>query len=199
MGHELTADKIITEKQAKMVLRELEVAKDSAIQSGKQFKYITDYYLIAIGYYTGLRISELAALRWQDINDGFLVVQHGKGDKKRTVNFGLKTQGLFGELMVIEQQVFKRGCEPGDNLFIGQRGTLSRFAIHLRFKFWVRRCGLPAALSFHSLRHGFATRLLDKGIPLSSVRTQLGHSNIATTSLYLHFSEEALDKLRKVL
>jgi integrase len=83
-------------------------------------------------------------------------------------------------------------------IFIGQRGQLTRIGIHTRMKYWVKRLGLPDSLSFHSWRHGAATRWLDSGIPLTSVRDQLGHSSISTTSAYLWFTAEAKEKLKAI-
>jgi site-specific recombinase XerD len=199
MKHVLTADKILTERHAKVLLKELGQAKDAAIETKRGLKFVNDYFLVAIAYNTGLRISELVALKWGDIEDEFLVVQRGKGGKRRTVYFGNRTRAIFEEFKGIQRTVFKRDCAGDDRLFIGQRGALTRYAVHIRFKYWVRRCGLPATLSFHSLRHGFGTRLLDCGVPLSSVRDQLGHCNIAVTSVYLHFTEDARERLSRVL
>ena len=60
---------------------------------------------------------------------------------------------------------------------------------------WTRRLQLPGGITFHSWRYGAATYWLDNGVPLQSVQQQLGHSNIATTSVYLHFTREAREKL----
>ena len=199
MKSTLTADKIITEKQVKSLLKECQREKDQAAATGKHLKFINDYYLISIGYNVGLRVSELADLKWRDVSDDYLIVRCGKGGKSRTVYFGDRTEKLFQEYKNLQKLSFERKCQPEDPIFQGQRGQLTRTAIHLRIKYWLKRVGLPESLSFHSLRHGFATRLLDNGIPLASVRDQLGHSNISTTSIYLHFTEEARDKIRKVL
>lgn len=197
----LTADKILSEKQAKILFKELAREKDNSVSTGKNLKFINDYYAIYLAYNTGLRISELLSLKWEhiQIQNNFLIVARGKGGKSRTVFFGKMTELLITEFKEIQESIFTRKCEPGNYLFIGQRGPLQRCALHLRFKYWIERLGLPQSLSFHSLRHGFSTRLLNNGVPLQSVRDQLGHSNISITSTYLHFTEDAKEKLMKVL
>lgn len=199
MKHNLTADKILTENQAEILLKEVEKAKDEAIETGKKLKYINDYYLFFFAYYTGLRVSELTELKWQDFGEDYVMVRMGKGKKSRTVYFGDKTKCEKIHFQNVQKKLFKRQCEQKDHIFIGQRGPLGRVAAHMRLKYWVERLGLPDSISMHSHRHGYATRLLDNGVPLQLVRDQLGHSNISVTSTYLHFTEEAKQKLKKVL
>lgn len=194
----LTADKIISEKQAKTVLKEVGREKDSAVATETNLKFATDYYLFAIAYYTGLRVSELAALKWGDIFEDNLIVRNGKGGKARTVIFGKQTAKLFSDFEQFQKTTLKRLCRQGDSIFMGQRGQLTRIGLHTRMKYWVKRLSLPDSLSFHSWRHGAATRWLDSGIPLTSVRDQLGHSSISTTSSYLWFTAEAKEKLKAI-
>jgi site-specific recombinase XerD len=192
----LTADKIMTERQAKTLLREVGRERDGALVAGSNMKFVTDYYLFAVAFYTGLRVSEIAALRWGDILKDSLVVRKGKGGKARTVIFGKQTARLFSDFREFQKTALRRLCFQSDSIFMGQRGQLTRIGIHTRMKYWVKRLSLPDSLSFHSWRHGAATRWLDNGIPLSGVQRQLGHSNIATTSVYLHFTAEAKEKLK---
>lgn len=199
MKHNLTADKILTENQAEFLLKEVEKAKTKAIESGKDLKFINDYYLFFLAYHTGLRVSELIALKWQDFGEDYVMVRMGKGKKSRTVYFGDKTKSATIDFQNLQKTLFNRKCESKDHIFIGQRGPLGRVAAHMRLKYWVERLGLPTSISMHSHRHGYATRLLDNGVPLQLVRDQLGHSNISVTSTYLHFTEEAKQRLKKVL
>lgn len=199
MKHQLTENKIITEKHARKLLRTTMETMELAISTGKNLHYINDHYLFAIAYHTGLRVSELLDLTWDDISDDSLLVRNGKGNKKRSVVFGPKTKEFIDNFRNIQQQHLGRECAPDTPLFLGQRGRLGRVGAHLRLKHWVNKLGLPKSLSLHSFRHGYATRLLNEGIPLHSVKEQLGHSNIAVTSTYLHFTDEAKDKLKKVL
>lgn len=188
---DLTADRVLTETDGKRLLKILKNAKDAALVTGKNRAHVADYYLIAIVTNTGLRISEVAALKWSDVHADHLTVQRGKGGKRRTVFFGKATRALFDE--------FRAHCKTLDEfVFNGQRGPLTRTAIHRRFHYWKRRTGISDSVTFHSLRHGYATRMLDYGVPLTSVRDQLGHSNISITSVYLHFTQEAREKLSQL-
>ncbi|MFW7380281.1 MAG: tyrosine-type recombinase/integrase [Oligoflexus sp.] len=195
----LTADKILTEKQAKLMLKEIGREKDNAVAGSRDVKYINDYFLIAIAYYSGLRISEMSDLRWADAQPDYLIVRKGKGRKSRSVVLGSHSLRFLSEFREVQLNRLGRSCEGSDYLFLGQRGKLGRTGIHLRFKYWLKRLNLASGLSFHSLRHGYATRLLDNGIPLASVRDQLGHSNVSITSAYLHFTEEARERLKKIV
>lgn len=199
MKSTLTADKIIDERQVKLLLKETGREKDNSVATGKNLKYLNDYFSIGIAYNTGLRISELVAVKWQDIQKEFLIVRCGKGGKSRTIYYGERTYNLFEEFKKLQSELLKRPCAENDFVFIGQRGALKRCAVHLRFKYWINRLGLPKTLSFHSLRHGFATRLLDNSVPLQAVKEQLGHSNISVTSTYLHFTTEAKEKIEQLL
>lgn len=189
----LTSDRIINQKQVKALLKELTRAKDAAVQSEKSPGFILDYFLVQIAMATGLRISEVSALTWDDIHEDFLIVKKGKGGKRREVIYGKKTHQLFEEL--------KQHTKPHatNRIFIGERGPLTRFGVHQRWFYWKQRLGLPKSVTFHSLRHYSATFMLNNGIDLAMVRDQLGHSNISITSLYLHFTEASRERVRAIL
>ena len=199
MKWSLTQDKILTNKQADLLFKEQRRELDNAVSSKRDLKFINDYFISATLYNTGLRVSELCDLNWKDVFDDYLVVRSGKGGKPRTVHFGGKTLALFEEFRELQCDLFDRACKPTDSVFLGQRGKLTRSGIHGRVKYWFNRLNFPAGLSSHSFRHGFATRLLNAGIDLASVRELLGHSNISTTSTYLHFTEASKDKIRRLL
>lgn len=191
----LSADKILTEKHAKAVLTEARREKSMSIKTGLHEKFVTDYFLFSVAYYTGLRVSEVCELCWRDVLEDALIVRAGKGKKKRSVIIGNKTKKLFDSFLAYQKKHWEMEGLPKDYIFLGQRGPLTRIGCHNRMKYWVHRLNLPDTLSFHSWRHGAATRWLDRGVPLSAVQRQLGHNNIATTSVYLHFTEEAKAKL----
>ena len=67
-----------------------------------------------------------------------------------------------------------------------------------RFKKLAEDIGLSKSLSFHSLRHGYATRLASRGVPIPAVRDQLGHGNVSTTSVYLHFTDQHKDMIKHI-
>jgi len=200
-GQELTSDKIMTRKQWALLRKEINLCKEGALASGKQLSILDDYYLIKIGWNTGLRISEIADLEWRDIGEDWLIVREGKGKKKRTVFIGKKTIQLFAEYREFKELYAKPGrkkLDKKDPIFWSNRGKITRFGVHRRFKKWIAKCSLPDSLSYKSLRHGYATRMLEDGVPLSTLSKQMGHSSIAVTGIYLHFTSEGKDKIQEL-
>lgn len=180
---EFSAEKIPSPAMMRKLFKELS-------RERRNGAFIVDYYLISIAARTGLRISELAALSWDAIGEDFLIVRNGKGGKARSVYFGPETAKVFDE--------FRKVTGGEGSLFVGRKGPLTPSGLHDRFKYWKERVGLPKSITMHSLRHYYATDLLDKGADLIMVRNQLGHSNIAVTSLYLHHTETALERLKAI-
>jgi len=132
-----------------------------------------DLLMLKVLAFTGLRRSELLSLRCRDIRQGYLFVNSGKGERDRVVPL---TKNLQTE---IPQYIYTHKFSPGENLFPITRETLRRM---------VKRYALKAGItdiSPHSLRHYFATQLLEKGAELHHVQELLGHSSIATTAIYL--------------
>lgn len=130
-----------------------------------------------LGYASGLRISEILKLEARDIDlhQKSVLVRQGKGSKDRTVPLAKGFREEHFKLLPIK-------C--------GER------ALEKAFKAACKRAGLldsKPSLHFHSLRHGFATNAVSKGIPIHHVRTLMGHSNISTTNVYLEMNpKEAL-------
>lgn len=91
----LTADKILQPEDVRRLLRLLHSEMEKSLAVGKDLAVVTDYYLLSIAWNTGLRISEIHKLDWQDVKKDFLVIREGKGQKPRTVFFGEKTSQLF--------------------------------------------------------------------------------------------------------
>lgn len=189
----LTADKILSIPDGIKLLRTAKLRCQKAIESGKKPGHITDYYLISLTWYTGLRISEVCRLKWSDIGQDFLAVT-GKGGKKRSVFFGQRVSRNLEEY----RSLFQENINLDQKIFFGQKGPLSESGIHRRFKKLAATAGLPVSISFHSLRHGYATRMASRGVPLAAVRDQLGHSNISTTSVYLHFTDQLKDQIKEL-
>lgn len=199
MATKLTVDRVLTQRQLKALLKEIGREKDAAIANGVSSKFIVDFFFISIAANTGLRISELAALVWCDVQVNYLVVRRGKGGRKRSVMFGARTTALFEEYKLIYAKSF---CPPDSDkrLFLGKAGKpLTRWGLHKRFSYWKKRLGFPKSITMHSTRHYCLTYLLDQGVPLQTVRDFAGHSNISTTSGYLHLTQEAKDRLIAVL
>lgn len=147
---------------------------EAIMKTTKTKKYKLAFLL---GWMSGLRIGEVVKLQKpsiEDINYGRLRIENAKGGKDRIVPFPKGFKKEFLELMPLIEQ------------FKNQASAIR--SIQIAFKRAAKRSGVTKnkpTIHFHSLRHGFATHCLDKGIPLHDVRTLLGHANIATTNIYL--------------
>lgn len=184
----LTYDRIISEQTIERMTKAI-------LSRNENGRGIVTASLVAIAFFTGLRASELANLQWNDVFEDYLIVRRGKGGRPRTVFFGPKTTKYLDDL----RDWYAARGELTQRLFLGQRGPFRRETLSRIFKYWARELGLPDRVTLHSTRHGHGTMLLNKGLPLSAVRDQLGHRNISITSIYLHFTAENQSLLQKAL
>ena len=150
--------------------------------------------IIEVMYGCGLRVSEVISLNISNIyiKDEFIKVI-GKGDKERLIPIGKKT---LKELMLyIRGERLHQDIKPkfSDKVFISARGTsLTRQSVFLLIKSLAEKAGIKKTISPHTLRHSFATHLLEGGADLRAVQQMLGHSSISTTEIYTHISDEYL-------
>jgi len=150
--------------------------------------------IIEIMYGCGLRVSEVVSLNISDIyvNDEFVRII-GKGDKERLVPIGKKT--LHEVMLYVKGERLHQEIKPkfSDKVFISARGTsLTRQSVFLLVKNLAEKAGIKKTISPHTLRHSFATHLLEGGADLRAVQQMLGHSSISTTEIYTHVSDEYL-------
>lgn len=157
---------------------------------------LRDRALLELLYATGMRASECNALRIEDVNlpAGYVVVT-GKGSRQRLVPVGAQAlHWLRRYLTEARPAIVKRG-DPG-TLFVNRRGgRLSRQGLWGIIKKAARRAGVRRAVSPHTLRHSFASHLLERGADLRSVQTMLGHADISTTQIYTHLSSRAMREM----
>jgi integrase/recombinase XerD len=159
---------------------------------------LRDRALLETLYGAGLRASETLALRVQDIDlDVGFVRTVGKGDKERVVPLGRKA---VEALRVYQERgrpfLGKAGTLKAPELFLNNRGRrLSRQGLHLIIKRYAREAGLPDDVSAHTLRHSFATHLLEGGADLRAVQEMLGHADLSTTQIYTHVTTAHLQKV----
>ncbi|MCX8032810.1 MAG: site-specific tyrosine recombinase XerD [Thermoleophilia bacterium] len=159
---------------------------------------LRDRALMEIIYGAGLRASEVLSLRLQDVDleVGF-VRTIGKGDKERVVPLGRK--GLEALRMYLQRgrpYLGGPGTLKPPQLFLNNRGRqMTRQGLHLIIKKYVRQAGLPDSISAHTLRHSFATHLLEGGADLRSVQEMLGHADLSTTQIYTHVSTTHIQKV----
>ena len=144
-------------------------------------------------YSCGLRVSELVNLRCSDLFfDEGLIKVIGKGNKERFVPIGRIGQESIRRYLTIRAEG-KKGFS--DILFLNNRGTkLTRNMIFIIVRKGAINAGVEKTISPHSLRHSFATHLVENGADISSVQHMLGHSSITTTERYLHMSKKHLQQ-----
>jgi integrase/recombinase XerD len=162
---------------------------------GKTPLNIRNVALLELLYATGMRASEIIALNLADINfDVSFVRCFGKGSKERVVPVGKAALGALKEYL--ENGRPKLPQKDKEALFLDKNGQrLTRSGLWGVVKKIVRALGLKEKTSTHTLRHSFATHLLEKGADLRSVQEMLGHSDIATTQIYTSVSRERLKKM----
>ena len=145
-------------------------------------------------YSCGLRVSELVGLRISQIyaDEGYIIVQ-GKGDKQRLVPISSTALDEIAKYMEESRPLLdvKRGCE--DILFLNRRGNiLTRVMIFYIIKDLCELAGIKKTVSPHTLRHSFATHLLEGGANLRAIQQMLGHESITTTEIYVHIDRSML-------
>jgi integrase/recombinase XerD len=148
-------------------------------------------------YGCGLRVSELTALKISDLffEEGFIKIT-GKGNKQRFVPVGNLTQKyiqIYKDTMRVHLNI-KKGFE--DTLFLNRRGNqLTRAMIFTIIKDLATKVDLNKNISPHTLRHSFATHLLENGADLRSIQLMLGHESITTTEIYVHLDRRFLTEV----
>jgi integrase/recombinase XerD len=177
----------LTEKQVEALL----AAPDVATPLG-----LRERTMLELMYASGLRVSELVSLKLVELsmNDGVLRVT-GKGSKTRLVPFGQEARRWI-ERYLKEARAVILGGQVDDALFVTARGgPMTRQMFWILIKKHAASAQIGAALSPHTLRHAFATHLLNHGADLRVVQLLLGHADISTTQIYTHVARERLKRL----
>ena len=155
-----------------------------------------DRAMLELMYASGLRVSELVGLKTfhASLNDGVLRVM-GKGSKERLVPFGqVARQAIERYLLEARPQILDG--QQTEDLFVTARGSsMSRVMFWMLVKKYALVADIRTPLSPHTLRHAFATHLLNHGADLRAVQLLLGHADISTTTIYTHVARERLKKL----
>ncbi len=155
-----------------------------------------DDALFELIYSCGLRISEACTLTVANLHlDEMLILVHGKGDKERIIPFGNRA---LEKLLVYIQEVrpiLTKGKNVAE-LFVNYRGEgISRKGVWKKFKELEVKSGIKAKV--HTLRHSFATHLLSGGADLRSVQELLGHTDLSTTTIYTHITDNQLEQVHE--
>ncbi len=151
--------------------------------------------MLEVMYGTGMRVSELLALKWEDINMlmGFIRCI-GKGDKERLLPINTYTIGLIDEYQTYAYPQLNK--KQSAYVFVSRRGdVLTRQAFWKILKQLAKEAGITKTISPHTLRHSFATHLLENGADLRSVQALLGHTDISTTQIYTHITNHRLQEM----
>lgn len=159
---------------------------------------LRDAAMLEILYATGIRVSELIGLKLNDVNFelGFVVV-YGKGSKERVVPIGDKAKDKLLLYLRDSRPALLKGRES-KALFVTRRGAgMTRQGFWKIIKAQALRAGVTKKISPHTLRHSFATHLLERGADLRTIQLMLGHSDISTTQIYTHVESERLKEIHK--
>jgi len=157
---------------------------------------LRDRAMLEMLYATGLRVSELVGLKTVEVglNEGVLKVL-GKGDKERLVPIGLEARRALEHYLAESRPALLAG-RTSDALFVTARAEpMTRQMFWVLVRRHALKAGITAPLSPHTLRHAFATHLLNHGADLRVVQMLLGHADISTTQIYTHIARERLKAL----
>ena len=143
---------------------------------------------LMVGYSCGLRVSEVANLKVSDIDYArrMVIIRQGKGRKDRISS--------LSERLCTQLEIYRELYFPREYLFenVMRNGPISERTLQKVFEMACEKAGITKAVTFHSLRHSFATHLLEAGVDLRYIQELLGHANRKTTEIYTHVSKKAL-------
>ena len=168
-------------------------APDPATASG-----LRDRAILEILYATGARVSEVSGLRLRDLDlaQGQVTVM-GKGSKERLVPLHRVAVSRLADYLTTGRPLLSRG-DTTDTVFLSTRGRpLSADALRRIFKRWLSVAGIASSLSPHSMRHTFATHMVENGADLRTIQELLGHVALSTTQIYTHMSMKRLQDVHR--
>jgi len=183
----LRVPKVMSEAQVEALL----AAPDDHTSLG-----LRDRAMLELMYASGLRVSELVGLKTfhLSLNEGVLRVT-GKGNKERLVPFGQLAREAIVLFMKEGRPEILKGQQTDDLFVTGHGHGMSRVMFWMLVKKYALTAGITSPLSPHTLRHAFATHLLNHGADLRVVQLLLGHADISTTTIYTHVARERLKKI----
>ena len=183
----LRVPQTLTEQQVQDLLASPDIAKPLGLR---------DKAMLEMLYATGLRVSELVHIKLFDISNTEHVLRTvGKGNKERLVPFGDYAAEWLGRYMQ-EARAQILGGKKSDFVFVTARGTcMSRVAFWMLIRKYAAQADIRQHLSPHTMRHAFATHLLNHGADLRVVQMLLGHADISTTTIYTHIARERLKSI----
>lgn len=168
---------VLTEKEVELLLKAPQVQEPLGVR---------DRAILEVLYASGLRVSELCGLNVADVGEEEVRVR-GKGGKERIVPIAASA------IKWVDQYLLSFERKKTEALFLSKKGIrLDRITVWNLVKVYAKKAGLSKSISPHTLRHSFATHLLENGADLRIIQEMLGHSSIATTDRYTHISQKHL-------
>ncbi|AYQ29055.1 MULTISPECIES: site-specific tyrosine recombinase XerD [unclassified Polaromonas] len=198
----ITADPTLKLQSAKQALRVPKTMSEAQVESLLDAPDVDtplglrDRAMLEVLYASGLRVSELVGLKTfhVSLNEGVLRVM-GKGSKERLVPFGQVAREWIVRYIADARQAILGGQQTDDLFVTGHGKGMSRVMFWMLVKKYAQLAGIHSPLSPHTLRHAFATHLLNHGADLRAVQMLLGHADISTTTIYTHVARERLKAL----
>ncbi|MCW5650272.1 MAG: site-specific tyrosine recombinase XerD [Ramlibacter sp.] len=198
----ITADPTLKLQSAKQPLRVPKTLTEAQVESLLGAPELDtplglrDRTMLELMYASGLRVSELVSLKTFNVSMGEGVLRVlGKGAKERLVPFGQVARDWIAQYLAQARPAILDGQQT-DDLFVTRHGRgMSRVMFWMIVRKHAQAAGITAPLSPHTLRHAFATHLLNHGADLRAVQMLLGHADISTTTIYAHVARERLKAL----
>ena len=180
------------------VLTQKEIESMINAATGKGWQPVRDQAILELFYASGLRVSELSDLKTTSVNfDVGFVRAVGKGSKERIIPLGKKAREAIARYLTkVRGKLLKK--QDNNFLFLSRLGKrISRQSVWAVIKMYARKANIKKTIKPHTLRHTFATHLLEHGADLRSVQEMLGHADISTTQIYTHVDKERLKSVHK--
>lgn len=158
---------------------------------------IRDRAILELLYATGVRVGELVSIKISDLNLGAnYIIVYGKGSRERVVFFGQKAEESLDKYLKNSRPFLLKKDISSDFLFLNKNGTgISDRSVRRIVDKYVKKACLNKKISPHTLRHTFATHLLNNGADLKTVQELLGHESLSTTQIYTHVTRERLKEV----
>ena len=185
------------EKKAPCVLTTQEVELLLEQPTDADLKGIRDKAMLEFAYATGMRVTEIISLNVEDVNLEKEYVECKNGNKKREIPLGKMALNAVKEYLSKAREVLVKS-EKEKSLFVNLNGKrLTRQGFWKIIKYYQEQAHIDKDITPHTLRHSFATHLLQNGAELKAIQTMLGHSDISSTQVYMQFQNDGLNNIYK--
>ncbi len=185
------------EKKAPSVLTSEEVELLLEQPSTSDLKGIRDKAMLEFAYATGMRVTEIISLNVEDVNLEQENVECKNGNKKRIIPLGKMALNAVKEYLNDAREILVKS-DKEKALFVNLNGKrLTRQGFWKIIKFYQEQAHIEKDITPHTLRHSFATHLLQNGAELKAIQAMLGHSDISSTQVYMHFQNNGLNDIYK--